>query len=137
MKGKLLFLVVAMILFSLLLTGCQALAQGEEMNLEDFLLGMMTGPGIGLALSVILEYFPFAKRLFDKIEDLEWKRMTVLVACIILPTLALLVAWQIGYTTIDEITVWVVLAAAWEAFTTSTLLHGFIRQKPEPQYKGT
>ena len=111
------------------LTGCQALAQGEEVTPEDFLKYLLTGPFIGAVISVGLEKFPFAKRLFDKIEDLEWKRMVVLVLCLILPTLSLVVGYQLGYFDITDITVFNVLAAAWEAFTTSTVLHGFIREK--------
>jgi len=111
------------------LTGCQALAQGEEVTPEDFLKYLLTGPGIGLVISVGLEKLPFAKRLFDKIPDLEWKRMAVLGLSVVLPTAALLVGWQLGYFEITDITVFNVLAAAWEAFTTSTVLHGFIREK--------
>jgi len=111
------------------LTGCQALAQGEQMTPADFLAYLLTGPGIGIFISIGLEKFPFAKRLFDKIPDLEWKRMAVLGLSVILPTAALLVGWQLGYFEISDITVFNVLAAAWEAFTTSTVLHGFIREK--------
>jgi membrane protease YdiL (CAAX protease family) len=116
---------------ALMLAGCQALAQGEEVMPEDFLKYLLTGPGIGIVISVGLEKLPFAKRLFDQIQDLEWKRMTVLGLCVILPTLSLVVGWQLGYFELSEITVFNVLAAAWEAFTTSTVLHGFIREKQE------
>lgn len=125
---RLLILVILALLF-VMLTGCQALAQGEELTLEDFLKAMMTGPFIGAAISVALEKIPFAKRLFDKIQDLEWKRMVVLGLCVLFPGLALVISWQLGYSDLNEITVFNVLTAAWEAFTTSTVLHGFIREK--------
>ena len=111
------------------LTGCQAFAQGEEVTPEDFLKYLLTGPGIGVVISVGLEKLPFAKRLFDKVQDLEWKRTIVLGLCVVLPAISLVTGWQLGYFNLDEITVFSVLAAAWEAFTTSTVLHGFIREK--------
>lgn len=120
---------LAAVFAALALVGCQALAQGGEVMPEDFLKYLLTGPGIGVVISVGLEKLPFAKRLFDQIQDLEWKRMTVLGLCVILPTLSLVVGWQLGYFELNEITVFNVLAAAWEAFTTSTVLHGFIRKK--------
>ena len=124
-----LLLILVITLLTLLLTGCQALAQGEEITLESFLKAMMTGPVIGAAISVVLEKFPFAKRLFDQIQDLEWKRMVVLGLCIFFPALALVASWQLGYSDLNEITIFSILTAAWEAFTTSTVLHGFIREK--------
>ena len=124
-----LLLVLVITLLTLLLAGCQALAQGEEITLESFLKAMMTGPVIGAAISVALEKVPFAKRLFDQIQDLEWKRMVVLGLCIFFPALALVVSWQLGYSDLNEITIFNILTAAWEAFTTSTVLHGFIREK--------
>jgi len=124
-----LLLVLIVVMLTLALTSCQALAQGEEVTLENFLKAMLTGPVIGVAISVALEKIPFAKRLFDQIEDLEWKRLTVLGLCILFPAFALVVGWQLNYFEFNEITVFNVLTAAWEAFTTSTVLHGFIREK--------
>jgi len=124
-----LILILVITLLTLLLAGCQALAQGEEVTLENFLKAMLTGPVIGVAISVALEKIPFAKRLFNQIQDLEWKRMVVLALCILFPALSLIVGWQLGYFDLNEVTVFNVLTAAWEAFTTSTVLHGFIREK--------
>lgn len=123
-----LIILVLVIVASLVLTGCQALAQGEDLTLEHLLKYLITGPGIGMALAVFLEKFPFAQRLFDKIKDYEWRRMTVLGLCVIFPGLALAIGWQMGYFDLSELTVFTILKSAWEAYTTSSVVHGFIRK---------
>jgi hypothetical protein len=127
---KKLFLVFLLIaLFALV--GCQALTASADgdVSLEDFLLLLTTGPGIGVILSVALEKIPFLKRLFDMVEDMEVKRLIVLAACVLLAVGAQELLYRFGYIAVlDKDALFAALSAAWEAFTASTLVHGLIRQ---------
>ena len=120
---------VLLVLVALGLAGCQAIsaAADGEVTLEEFLLLLTTGPGIGIVLAVALEKVPFLSRLFDQIGDMEAKRLVVLVACVVLAVGAQALRGYLGHVVFDQNAIFTALAAAWEAFTTGTILHAFIR----------
>ena len=120
-------LVVVLVFTVIALTGCQALAL-EEPSLEAFLKYLGTSAGIGVALSVVLEKLPFVKRYFDRIQDLELKRLTVMAFCLVLPISVLAMSAYLGYTAMTPDTLFAPIQAGFAAFTVSQITHGLIRK---------
>lgn len=125
---KRLLVAVLLVITAIALTGCQALALEEPISLGIFLKYLGTSAGIGVALSVVLEQFPFVKRYFDQIQDLELKRLVVLAFCVALPLAVLGLSTYLGYSMITPDTLFAAVQAGFAAFTISQITHGLIRK---------
>jgi len=128
MKTKRLLVMLVLVITAIALTGCQGLALEEPITLEVFLKYLGTSAGIGVALAVVLEKLPFVKRYFDQIQDLEWKRLTVMAFCLVLPIAVLALSAYLGYTAMTPDTLFAAVQAGFAAFTVSQITHGLIRK---------
>lgn len=90
--------------------------------LQLFLAALLTGSGVGVAVSWIFEKVPGLDEWFASLTK-KYKRLAVMVTCLILPSVAAGIMVGLEYLTYDENLVFLALLAAFDAYTSSQLWH--------------
>lgn len=101
----------------------------SDMTLTAFLAFLLTGPGVAVVLSAIMEYVPFVRDWADSL-SYNAKRLMVMVVCLTVPLLA---AWLLVYLgqALNTAETWFRAAAAgWLGYVASQTAHLVVRREP-------
>jgi hypothetical protein len=122
---RVLMLIVALALVLAMLTGCYPVVAAQEEapgTLQGFLGRLLGSTGIGAFIYFVLEDLPYLSDWFDAC-DSKLKRLIVLLASFAVPLAALSIGVWRGYYFFTDDSVFQALAAGFEAFTVSQIIH--------------